>query len=125
VKPERANTAAASVQALIREVWASGSTIADLTKFVGISKDQFIRLRGLLDLPLRLDRSQRAKPARERITWQVVEQRKREIREGWDEATEYDRRVVKNSSVILRVVEMGTDTPDDDNPLETLADDCK
>lgn len=122
---KRANTAAASVQACIREVWASGSTIAELTAFVGITKDQFIRLRAVLKLPLRLDRSLRAKPPREKLTWQTIEKRKREVQAGWDANTEYARRVVKNGDVSLRVVELGSEPGDDGDALETLADGCK
>jgi hypothetical protein len=47
-------------------VWASGSSIAEVTQYLSISKDQFIRLRSVLKLELRLDRSQRAKPPRHR-----------------------------------------------------------
>ena len=122
---KRANTAAASVQASIREVWASGSTIAELTAFVGITKDQFIRLRTVLELPLRLDRSLRAKPPREKLTWQTIERRKREVQASWDADTEYARRVVKNGDVTLRVVELGSEPGDDGDALETLADGCK
>ena len=121
------NTAAATVQALIREVWASGSTIAQLTEFVGITKDQFIRLRTVLELPLRLDRSKRAKPPPQRISWQTVEARKRQVQAGWDEATEYERRVVKNPEVVFRVVSLDHERPDRGDDIERLTDlgDCK
>lgn len=131
MKPPTANTAAASTQALIREVWASGSTIADLVKFVGITKDQFIRLRAVLELPLRLDRSKRAKPPQQRICWQTIERRKKEVQANWDAETEYARRVVKNPEVIYRVTpfdltdpENGTDGRDDIERLTDLGD-CK
>lgn len=122
-----ANTAASSTQTLIREVWASGSTIAELTSFVGITKDQFIRLRSVLQLPLRLDRSKRAKPAQQKINWQTIEKRKREVQAGWNAETEYDRRVVKNPEVVFRVVSFGTDGDDGGDDLERLTDagDCK
>lgn len=122
-----ANTAASSTQSLIREVWASGSTIAELTAFVGITKDQFIRLRSVLKLPLRLDRSKRAKPAQQKLTWQTIEKRKRDVQAGWDAATEYERRVVKNPEVTFRVVSLDIDGDDGGDDLERLADagDCK
>lgn len=123
-----ANTAALVTQTLIREVWASGSTIAQLTRHVGITKDQFIRLRSVLKLPLRLDRSKRAKPKREHLSWQTVEARKREIQAGWDADTEYARRVVKNADVVLRVVRVESPQGDDAaDVLERLTDagDCK
>lgn len=122
-----ANTAASSTQTLIREVWASGSTIAELTAFVGITKDQFIRLRAVLQLPLRLDRSKRAKPAQEKLNWRTVEARKREVQAGWDDETEYARRVIKNPDVVFRVVSFGLEPDDGVDDLERLTDagDCK
>lgn len=124
---QTANTAAVSVQAVIREVWASGSTIAQLTEYVGITKDQFIRLRSVLELPLRLDRSKRAKPPPQRLSWQTVEARKRQVQAGWDEATEYERRVVKNPEVVFRVVSLDDDQADRRDDIERLTDlgDCK
>ena len=122
---KRANTAAASVQASIREVWASGSTIAELTAFVGITKDQFIRLRSVLKLPLRLDRSQRAKPQREHLSWQTIQKRIREVQATWDADTEYARRVVKNGDVTLRVVRLEDEGTDDESPVERAVDGCK
>lgn len=123
----RANTAAASVQTLIREVWASGSTIAQLTEFVGITKDQFIRLRAVLKLPLRLDRAKRAKPPPQKLCWQTIEARKREVQAGWDAETEYARRVVKNPDVTFRVVSFDAERSDEDGDIERLTDagDCK
>jgi hypothetical protein len=121
------NTAAATVQTLIREVWASGSTIAQLTEFVGITKDQFIRLRAVLELPLRLDRSKRAKPPPQRLSWKTVEARKREIQAGWDAETEYQRRVVKNPDVVFRVVSFDQERADRSDDVERFTDlgDCK
>jgi|APCry1669188879_1035177.scaffolds.fasta_scaffold44844_2 hypothetical protein len=60
------STACHQLQQSLRSCWASGSTIADIVDFLGITKDQVIRLRGVLALPLRLDRSKRAKPPRHR-----------------------------------------------------------
>lgn len=125
------NTAAATVQTLIREVWASGSTIAQLTTFVGITKDQFIRLRTVLELPLRLDRSKRAKPPPQRLSWSAVEARKREVQAGWDAKTEYDRRVIKNPEVVYKPIPFDLTDPDRStdgrDDIERLTDlgDCK
>ena len=58
------STACSTFQATLRQVWASGSTYADMTMFLGVSKDQLFRLRDRLKLPLRLDRSTRKKPPR-------------------------------------------------------------
>jgi hypothetical protein len=58
------STACRQLQASLSNCWASGSTIADIVEFLGITKDQVIRLRSVLSLPLRLDRSKRAKPPR-------------------------------------------------------------
>lgn len=120
--PGPTNTAASTTQALIREVWASGSTIAELTAFVGISKDQFIRLRAVLDLPLRLDRAKRAKPPPQKLSWQTIEARKREVQAKWDADTEYARRVVKNPGVTYGPVSFGGIDGDDGDDVEGLAD---
>ena len=61
----KVSTACTAFQQALRHCWQSGSTIAEICT-LGISKDQFIRLRGVLHLPLRMDRSQRAKPPRHR-----------------------------------------------------------
>jgi len=58
------STACKSFQALLTNVWASGSTYAEMTSFLGVSRDQIIRLRDRLHLPLRLDRSKRKKGPR-------------------------------------------------------------
>lgn len=60
------STACKTFQATLRRVWASGSTYAEMTLFLGVTKDQVIRLRDRLKLPLRLDRSARKKPPRHR-----------------------------------------------------------
>lgn len=64
--PSTVSTACKTFQAALRRVWSSGSSIAEVTCYLGITKDQFIRLRSVLKLELRLDRSQRAKPPRHR-----------------------------------------------------------
>lgn len=58
------STACSVFQATLRHVWASGSTYAEMTAFLGVSRDQIIRLRDRLPLALRLDRSLRKKGPR-------------------------------------------------------------
>lgn len=60
------STACQQFQAALREVWASGSTYTEMVEFFGVTKDQLYRLRDVLCLPLRLDRSKRKKPKRYR-----------------------------------------------------------
>lgn len=64
--PGTVSTACKTFQATLRRVWASGSTYSEMTLFLGVTKDQLFRLRDRLPLPLRLDRSQRKKPKRQR-----------------------------------------------------------
>lgn len=58
------STACSAFQNTLRHVWASGSTYAEMTSFLGVSRDQIIRLRDRLPLPLRLDRRLRKKGPR-------------------------------------------------------------
>lgn len=62
--PGTVSTACQALQTTLRSVWASGSTYAEMTDFLGISRDQIIRLRDRLALPLRLDRRLRKKGKR-------------------------------------------------------------
>ena len=62
--PGTVSTACKTFQATLKRVWASGSTYSEMTLFLGVTKDQLFRLRDRLKLPLRLDRSKRAKPPR-------------------------------------------------------------
>lgn len=64
--PGTVSTACQAFQATLRRVWASGSTYSEMTLYLGVTKDQLFRLRDRLELPLRLDRSQRKKPRRQR-----------------------------------------------------------
>ena len=64
--PGTVSTACKTFQATLRSVWASGSTYSEMTLFLGVTKDQLFRLRDRLQLPLRLDRSKRKKPPRQR-----------------------------------------------------------
>lgn len=75
------STACSVFQATLRHVWASGSTYAEMTAYFGVSRDQIIRLRDRLPLPLRLDRSKRKKgprhadPTPEEIRQRCAEER--------------------------------------------------
>lgn len=60
------STACQTLQQTLRHIWASGSTYAEITLFLGVSRDQVIRLRDKLALPLRHDRSLRKKGPRHR-----------------------------------------------------------
>lgn len=62
--PGTVSTACQTLQTTLRRVWASGSTYAEMTDFLGITRDQIIRLRDRLALPLRLDRRLRKKGKR-------------------------------------------------------------
>lgn len=64
--PGTVSTACRAFQSTLRRVWASGSTYSEMTLYLGVTKDQLFRLRDRLGLPLRLDRSQRKKPKRQR-----------------------------------------------------------
>lgn len=63
--PSTVSTACKTFQTTLERVWASGSTYAEMTLYLGVSKDQLFRLRDRLGLTLRLDRSKRAKPQRQ------------------------------------------------------------
>lgn len=62
--PGTVSTACKTFQSTLRKVWASGSTYAEMTEYLGVTRDQVIRMRDVLRLPLRLDRSQRRKGPR-------------------------------------------------------------
>lgn len=75
------STACSTFQATLRHVWASGSTYAEMTSFLGVTRDQIIRLRDRLPLPLRLNRSKRKKgPRHGDPTPDEIRQRCAEIR---------------------------------------------
>ena len=101
------STACKSFQALLQNVWASGSTYAEMTSFLGVSRDQIIRLRDHWHLSKRLDRSLRYKPRRQRDpTPREIAQACREIQAGWDDRTREDRCVYKRQPVQLRPIDM-------------------
>lgn len=108
----RGNTATIDV-ATLRVQWDSHSSMAAICTFWDISKDQLIRLRDVLPLPKRHDRSLRFKPKRseqrdptEDEIWNQIVFR---IQAGWTEEQELARRVTKPQWFTVRTVE----TPDD------------
>ena len=106
------NTAAINFQTL-RVQWDSHSSMAAICSYFSISKDQLIRLRDVLPLAKRHDRSLRYKPKRagrvdptEDEIWNCLVFR---IQAGWDEQTELNRRVSKPVNFQTPIV----DTPEE------------
>ena len=106
------NTSAINI-ATLRIQWDSHSSMAAICTHWTISKDQLIRLRDVLPLPKRHDRSLRFKPKRigqtdpsEDEIWNRLVFK---IQAGWDSQTELNRRVTKPMDFRTPSVE----TPDD------------
>jgi hypothetical protein len=118
------STACQAFQASLRHVWASGSTYSEMTTFLGVTKDQIIRLRDRLSLPLRLDRSQRKKPKRhgdptpEQIAAACAELRAKHIQQRMAEPEDRTYRSVHE--FVRFKVEQSRDRRAD--PLEELMD---
>jgi len=105
------NTAAIDF-ATLRIQWDSHSSMAAICTHWTISRDQLIRLRDVLPLPKRHDRSLRFKPKRsdrsdpsEDEIWNKLVFR---IQANWTEEQELARRVTKPQAFTIRTVE----TPD-------------
>lgn len=102
------NTTTISVQ-VFRADWDSNIPISALCMKWTITKDQVVRLRDLWSLPLRTDRRLRSKPRHVDPTPEEIAEACRQIRAGWDAATEMDRRT--NGKVInMRRIEIPSDT---------------
>ena len=105
------STACLTLQSMVTDVWASGSTIASICQATGITKDQLIRLRKTLGLPPRNDCSKRAKPPRHRDpTPNEIAKRSAEIRATWDARTEQLRshfKVQPFSVPVIRLEDSG------------------
>ena len=100
-----AATACLQFQSTLRAAWASGSAMVEITTALGITKDQLIRLRGVLQLPLRLDRAARARPAPSTDpTPAEIAERAAAVRAAWDARTEEARRGYKATPLEARVV---------------------
>lgn len=123
--PGTTSTACKQFQTALRQVWASGSAMADITAFLGITKDQLIRLRGVLELPLRLDRSKRAKPPRHRdptpaeIAAACAEIRRKHLEQRMAEGE--DRVYHKPPSDLIQY-RLAADLSRGDDALESLLD---
>jgi hypothetical protein len=123
--PGTVSTACKQFQTALRDVWASGSAMADITAFLGITKDQLIRLRGVLELPLRLDRSKRAKPPRykdptpQEIAAACAEIRRKHLKQR--QAEDPDRVYPKAERELIRF-RLAAESLRGDDALESLLD---
>lgn len=91
---------------LLRMQWDSHSAMVAICTHWTITKDQLIRLKGVVPLAPRHDRRFRFKPKRSESrdpTPAEIEAATQRIRALWDEATEQDRRVVKTERFELRL----------------------
>lgn len=119
------STACKSFQALLQNVWASGSTYAEMTSFLGVSRDQIIRLRDRLHLPLRLDRRLRKKgprhgdPTPAEIRQRCAALRAKHLADRLAEPADKVYRKTENDFIRFRF-----DAPQErgDDPLERLID---
>ena len=124
--PGTVSTACKAFQASLRHVWASGSTYTEMTLFLGVTKDQLFRLRDRLKLPLRLDRSKRQKPPRQRDpTPEEIAQRCAEIRSKHLEVrmAEPDNRVYRKGEHDFIRFKLERARDQDADALEQLIDD--
>ena len=121
--PGTVSTACRTFQATLRKVWASGSTYAEMTEYLGVTRDQVIRMRDVLRLPLRLDRSQRRKgprhkdPTPEEIAAACAAIRARHLESRRNEP---DRVYRKHDEYVRFRVERASELSSD--PLEDLID---
>ena len=117
------STACQTLQATLRQIWATGSTYAEMTMFLGVSRDQITRLRDRLGLPVRHDRSQRKKgkrhadPTPDEISARAAEMRAKHMAARMAEPPRAYRTVTE--TVMFRV-ERSHDLRND--PLEELLD---
>lgn len=99
------DTTAVDIQTL-RIQWDSHSSMAAIASFWTITKDQLVRLRDVYELPLRHDRRLRFKPHPDAVrdpTPREIEQRCKEVRAKWDDATEKARRVYKGETTRVEI----------------------
>lgn len=117
------STASLTFQKALRNVWASGSTYAEITSHFRVTRDQVIRLRDVLRLPKRMDRSQRKKGPRHRdptpdeIAAACAQYRAEHLEARRNEP---DRQYRKSDEYVRFRFERSRDTPGD--PLEDLID---
>ena len=121
--PGTVSTACKTLQITLKRVWASGSTYAEMTDYLGITRDQIIRLRDRLYLPLRLDRSQRKKgPRHSDPTPEEIAQRCAEIRAKHLETRRNESpRIYRTASEMVQFRLERSIGPESD-PLEELMD---
>ena len=119
------STACQTLQATLKSIWATGSTYAEMTMFLGVSRDQITRLRDRLGLPVRHDRSQRKKgkrhadPTPEEISARAAEMRAKHMAGRIAEPPRAYRTVTETLMFrVERFREMRSD------PLEELLDNC-
>ncbi len=119
------STACQTLQATLKSIWATGSTYAEMTQFLGVSRDQITRLRDRLGLPVRHDRSQRKKgkrhadPTPKEIFARTAEMRAKHMATRMAEPPRTYRTF--RESVMFRV-ERSREMRND--PLEELLDNC-
>ena len=119
------STACQTLQATLRSIWATGSTYAEMTMFLGVSRDQITRLRDRLGLPVRHDRSKRKKgprhgdPTPKEISSRAAEMRAKHMATRMAEPPRTYRTVTE--TVIFRI-ERSREMRND--PLEELLDNC-
>jgi hypothetical protein len=90
---------------LLRIQWDSHSAMVAICTHWTITKDQLIRLKGVVPLAPRHDRRFRFKPKRSECrdpTPAEIREATQRIRASWDAATEQERRVVKTQFFQLR-----------------------
>ena len=124
--PGTVSTACKTFQSSLRHVWSSGSTYAEMTAFLGVSRDQIIRLRDRLPLPLRLDRSKRKKgPRHADPTPAEIRQRCAELRAKHlaDRMAEPADRTYRKSETDFVRFRLEPSTERGDDALERLMDD--
>ena len=125
--PSTVSTACRQFQGALKKVWASGSTYIEMTLFLGVSKDQLFRLRDRLELPLRLDRAKRQKPARQKdptpheLAQRCKEARARHMQQRLAEPAGRTYRKSEHEFVLFRLQEP---SEQQDDALERLIDDC-
>ena len=90
---------------LLRIQWDSHSAMVAICTYHTITKDQLIRLKGVVPLAPRHDRRFRFKPKRSEQrdpTPSEIRAATKRIRAAWDDNTEQERRVVKAQGFQLR-----------------------
>jgi len=96
----------------LRIQWDSHSSMAAICSFWTITKDQLVRLKGVVPLAPRHDRRLRYKPKRSEYRDPTPEEIRLgciEIQARWDARTREERAVTKRQAVQLRRIETSDD----------------